>query len=228
MKISKAKLKQIIKEELDRELEDSEVMSDYGIDVHGNREDDDSELMAILDEPILEGILMEIDPSIATGLGVGLGIILAYFTLNGAATAAVLAAEALRTYVSRREVKKFEEKARQVEQREQSLLDTLTNDPEIMAILDKHNDLADYLGKKAQRGKRSKELQGQRAELKELAKDLRNKIEARARELQDEIGGYVPRPGKKKVQQHRDQTVLDPHGLAGAYKKQQQQKYGKK
>ena len=214
MKISKAKLKQIIKEELDLAMDDDTMV--------------DSELMAILDEPILEGIIMEIDPSIATGLGVGLGIVLAYLSLNGMATAAVLAHEALRTYVSRREVKKFEEKARQVQEREHSLLETLTRDPEIMSILDKHNELADYLGKKAQRGRRSKELQGQRAELKELAVDLRNKIEARAKELQQETGGYVPRPGKKKVQQHRDRTVLDPHGLSGAYEKQQQQKYGKK
>ena len=228
MKISKAKLKQIIKEELDRELEDTEVMSDFGIDVHGNREDNDDELEAILDEPILEGALMEIVPgaadAVVTGVGIGLGVILAWFTLNGMATAAVLAAEALRTYVDRKKAKEYQDAARQVQEREESLLDTLTNDPEIMAILDKHNDLADYLGKKAQRGKRSKELQGQRAELKELAKDLRNEIEARASELSQEIGGYVPRPGKKRVQQHRDRTVLDPHGLAGAYQKQQQNK----
>jgi len=211
MKISKAKLKQIIKEELDRELEDSEVMSDYGIDVQGNREDDDDELKAILDKPIFEGILMEIDPAITaigTGVGIGLGVILAWFTLNGMATAAVLAHEALQTYANRKERKKYEEMARQVQEREESLLDTLITDPEIMAILDKHNDLADYLGKKAQRGRRSQELQGQRAELKQLALDLRSKIEARAVELQDEVGGHVPRPGQQKVKKHRDQTVL--------------------
>jgi hypothetical protein len=221
MKITKAKLKQIIKEELDLAMDDDREM---GIDVHGNREEGDDELKAILDKPILEGTLMEIDPAIATGLGIGLGVILAFTALNGAATASLLAYDALRNYASRRERKKYEEAARHVEEREQSLLDTLVDDPEFIAILDKHNDLADYLGKKAQRGRRSKELQGQRAELKQLAVDLRSKVEARARELQDEIGGYVPRPSRGKVQQHRDRTVLDPHGLAGAYKKQQQQK----
>ena len=175
MKISKAKLKQIIKEELDRELEDTEVLSDFGVDGRGNREDNDDELEAILDEPILEGALMEIVPgaadAVVTGVGIGLGVILAWFTLNGMATAAVLAAEALRTYVDRKKAKEYQDAARQVQEREESLLNTLVEDPEITAILDKHNDLADYLGKKAQRGKRAKELQGQRAELKELAKD---------------------------------------------------------
>ena len=203
MKITKAKLKQIIKEELDLAMDDDTMV--------------DSELEAILDEPILEGTLMEIVPgaadAVVTGVGIGLGVILAWFTLNGMATAAVLAAEALRTYVDRKKAKEYQDAARQVQEREQSLLNTLVEDPEITAILDKHNDLAAYLGKKAQRGKRSKELQGQRAELKQLATDLRNKIEARAVELQDEIGGYVPRPGKKKVQQHRDRKVFDPQGL---------------
>jgi len=201
MKISKAKLKQIIKEELDLAMDD---------DTMG-----DDELKAILDKPILEGTLMEIVPgaadAVVTGVGIGLGVILAWFALNGMATAAVLAHEALRTYVNRKKAKEYQDAARQVQEREQSLLNTLVEDPEITAILDKHNGLADYLGKKG--GQRSKELQGQRAELKQLAADLRNKIEARAVELQDEIGGHVPRPGKKRVQQHRDRKVLDPQGL---------------
>jgi len=86
MKITKAKLKQIIKEELDLAMDDDREM---GIDVHGNREEGDDELKAILDKPILEGTLMEIDPAIATGLGIGLGVILAFTALNGAATASL-------------------------------------------------------------------------------------------------------------------------------------------
>ena len=130
MKVTKSKLKQIIKEELESAIRDG-VM-------------DDDELENILDEPILEGVMMEIDPAgvassmsaIEQGMYIGLGIILAYTSLNAAGVAMVYANELLKVFASGKKKRKYQQAAMKLQEAEENILDRLISDPEFVKILE--------------------------------------------------------------------------------------------
>jgi len=152
MKITRKKLQQIIKEELERTL--------------SNNKDD---------EPVIEGTLMEV-----TGFGVLEGIVLAWAALNVVDVTGKLAWQALRRFVDDREVKELEKKARELDERTQTLIQTLVKDPEFEAILKDYNKRAMAL--KPHKGERSPELQDQRKKLKELGIQLSQQIKLKARD----------------------------------------------
>ena len=214
MKITKSRLKQIIKEELDLATKGryaNEDVDDYEVGQHEEEfvdDDEDRELTAILDEPLMEEMLMEIDPvgigdsvgAIQTGMYIGLGIVLAYAGINAVGGVSALALELLDVLTTSRQERKYKKEAAQQEERQVELLDQLISDPEFAALMEEYSDLAAYLP--TQKGVRSKELQGQRKRLRDLASNLRQEIQKKAEELQGTTGGYVPRPHLPRTTQH--------------------------
>ncbi len=218
MKITKSRLKQIIKEELDLATKGryaNENVDDYEVGQHEKEfvdDDEDRELTAILDEPLMEEMLMEIDPfaggdpvsTVQTGMYIGLGIVLAYAGINAGGGVSALALELLGALTTRRQEQKYKkqaaQQAAQQEERQMGLLDQLISDPEFAALMEEYSDLAAYLP--TQKGVRSKELQGQRKRLRDLASNLRQEIQKKAEEIQATSGGYVPRPHLPQTTQH--------------------------
>jgi len=215
MKITKSRLKQIIKEELDLATKGRYADDDVGGYEVGQHEeefvddDEDRELTAILDEPLMEEMLMEIDPfaggsdpvsTVQTGMYIGLGIVLAYAGINAVGGVSALALELLDVLTTRRQERKYKKEAAQQEERQVGLLDQLISDPEFAALMEEYSDLAAYLP--TQKGVRSKELQGQRKRLRDLASNLRQEIQKKAEEIQGTSGGYVPRPHLPQTTQH--------------------------